>query len=71
MYLEFAMLQGCYSHSQHALRPLNQKELEERQIAQAASMQGMPQNELARRYGQGLENAYAPLVAHQSSEKQP
>lgn len=45
---------------QEAMRPVSQSELEQRQLNQAASMRGMTEEELARRYGSGLMNAYRP-----------
>lgn len=63
MYLEFAMLQGCYAHGEQmreAMRPMTQEELRDRQLAQASLMRGMSDDELAQRYGEGLLNSYRP-----------
>jgi hypothetical protein len=63
MYLEFAFLQGCHVHSErlrHAMRPMTHKELEARQLAQAAGMRNVTDEELASLYGDGLRNAYSP-----------
>jgi ribosomal protein L29 len=62
MYLEFAMLQGCYVHGERmreALRPMTQEELESRQLAQAQQMRAMSDDEIAQRYGEGLRNQYS------------
>lgn len=63
MYLEFAILQGCYVHGElqrEAMRPMTQQELEARQLEQAQLMRGMSDEELAQRYGDGLRNSYRP-----------
>jgi hypothetical protein len=43
-----------------AMRPMTQKELEARQLAQAAGLRNATDEELAARYGDGLRNAYFP-----------
>lgn len=62
MYLDFAMLQGCYAHGEHmrqAMRPMTQEELEQKQLAQAQQMRALSDDEIAQRYGTGLANQYS------------
>lgn len=51
---------GLSPQSREAMRPMSQSEMEQCQLAQAAGMRGMTDDELAVRYGSGLMNAYRP-----------